>query len=121
MLEEIDWHNANFYKDSSIRFSLKDIFSDNWNNFLKDNPNMSIRPVVLKEVYKMISCKTSVLDYSVYEWPDCGELKFSYHTCKSRFCPSCGNKYVRKRTESILQKCYNCKYRHIVFTISDYL
>lgn len=121
MIEEIDWHNANFYKDSSIRFSLKDIFSDNWNNFLKDNPNMSIRPVVLNEVDKMISCKTSALGYSVYECPDCGELKFSYHTCKSRFCPSCGNKYVRKRTESILQKCYNCKHRHIVFTISDYL
>lgn len=69
----------------------------------------------------MISCRTSELGYSVYECPDCGELKFSYHTCKSRFCPSCGNKYVRKRTEAILQKCYNCKHRHIVFTISDFL
>ena len=69
----------------------------------------------------MISCRTSELGYSVYECPDCGELKFSYHTCKSRFCPSYGNKYVRKRTEAILQKCYNCKHRHIVFTISDFL
>ena len=74
-----------------------------------------------KEVNKMISCRTSDLGYSVYECPDCGELKFSYHTCKSRFCPSCGNKYVRKRTEAILQKCYNGKHRHIVFTISDFL
>ena len=69
----------------------------------------------------MISCRTSELGYSVYECPDYGEIKFSYHTCKSRFCPSCGNKYVRKRTEAILQKCYNCKHRHIVFTISDFL
>ena len=69
----------------------------------------------------MRSCKTSELGYSVYECPDCGELKFSYHTCKSRFCPSCGNKYVKKRADAILQKCYNCKHRHIVFTISDYL
>lgn len=51
----------------------------------------------------MISCHTSELVYSVYE------------------CPDCDNKYVRKRTEAILQKCYNCKHRQIVFTISDFL
>lgn len=31
----------------------------------------------------MISCRTFDLGYSVYECPDCGEIKFSYHTCKS--------------------------------------
>ncbi len=60
------------------------------------------------------------LGYSVYECPDCCEIKFSFHTCKSRFCLSCGNKYVRKRTEAILQNSYICKHRHIVFTISDF-
>ena len=121
MIEEVEFHNNMFYKDRTIKYRLKDIFSDHWENFIKENKDLNIRPVVLKEVNKMISCRTSELGYSVYECPDCGELKFSYHTCKSRFCPSCGNKYVRKRTEAILQKCYNCKYRHIVFTISDFL
>ena len=121
MIEEIEFYNKISYKDRTINFRLKDIFSDHWNNFLKNNSNLNIRPVGLKEVNKMISCRTSELGYSVYECPDCGELKFSYHTCKSRFCPSYGNKYVRKRTEAILQKCYNCKHRHIVFTISDFL
>lgn len=121
MIEEVEFHNNMFYKDRTIKYRLKDIFSDHWENFIKENKDLNIRPVVLKEVDKMISCRTSELGYSVYECPDCGELKFSYHTCKSRFCPSCGNKYVRKRTEAILQKCYNCKHRHIVFTISDFL
>lgn len=121
MIEEVEFHNNMFYKDRTIKYRLKDIFSDHWENFIKENKDLNIRPVVLKEVNKMISCRTSELGYSVYECPDCGELKFSYHTCKSRLCPSCGNKYVRKRTEAILQKCYNCKYRHIVFTISDFL
>ena len=107
MIEEIEFYNKISCKDRTINFRLKDIFSDHWNSFLKNNPNLNIRPVVLKEVNKMISCRTSELGYSVYECPDCGEIKFSYHTCKSRFCPSCGNKYVRKRTEAILQKCYN--------------
>lgn len=121
MIEEVEFHNNMFYKDRNIKYRLKDIFADHWDNFIKENNNLNIRPVVLKEVDKIISCRTSELGYSVYECPECGELKFSYHTCKSRFCPSCGNKYVRKRTESILQKCYNCKHRHIVFTISDFL
>ena len=121
MIEEVEFHNNMFYKDRTIKYRLKDIFSDHWENFIKENKDLNIRPVVLKEVDRMISCRTSELGYSVYECPDCGELKFSYHTCKSRFCPSCGNKYVRKRTEAILQKCYNCKHRHIVFTISDFL
>lgn len=97
MYKVIEWYNANFYKDKTIKFRLKDIFSDHWNNFIKDNPDLNTRPVVFKEVDKMISCRTSDLGYSVYECPDCGEIKFSYHTCKSRLCPSCGNKYVRKR------------------------
>ena len=121
MYEIIEWYNANFYNDKSIKFRLKDIFNDHWDNFINEYPSLNIRPVVLKEVDKMISCRTSEFGYSVYECPDCGEIKFSYHTCKSRFCPSCSNKYVRKRTEAILQKCYNCNHRHIVFTISDYL
>lgn len=121
MKNEIEFYDKMYFKDRTIKYRLKDIFDDNWDNFIKDNSNLKIRDVVFKEVDKMRSCKTSELGYSVYECPDCGELKFSYHTCKSRFCPSCGNKYVKKRADAILQKCYNCKHRHIVFTISDYL
>lgn len=121
MKNEIEFYDKMYFKDRTIKYRLKDIFDDNWDNFIKDNPNLKIRDVVFKEVDKMRSCRTSELGYSVYECPDCGELKFSYHTCKSRFCPSCGNKYVKKRADAILQKCYNCKHRHIVFTISDYL
>ena len=121
MYEVIEWHNANFIKDKKAKFRLKDIFADNWDAFVDANPNLNIRPIVFYEVDRLISCKTSSLGYSVYECPHCGEIKFSYNTCKSRFCPSCGNKYVRKRTEAILQKCYNCKHRHMIFTISDEL
>lgn len=99
-----EFNNNFFINDRSIKFRLKDIFSDYWDNFIKDNPNLNIRDVVFKEVDKMISCKTLQLGYSLYECSHCKELKFSFHTCKSRFCPFCGNKYVRKRIESILQK-----------------
>ena len=75
----------------------------------------------LKEVNKMISCRTSKLGYSVYECPDCVEIKFSFHTYKYRFCPSCGNKYNKQRSTSIFSKLFKCKHRHVVFTIPDEL
>ena len=79
IIEKIDSWNKISYKDRTINFRLKDIFSDHWDNFLKNNSNLNIRPVGLKEVNKMISCRTSKLGYSVYECPDCGEIKFSFH------------------------------------------
>ena len=69
MYEEIEWYNANFFNDKTVRFRIKDIFSDNWEEFLKQNPDLEIRPVVHKEVKKIISCKTSELGYSMYECP----------------------------------------------------
>ena len=119
IIEKIDSFNKISYKDRTINFRLKDIFSNHWDNFLKNNSNLNIRPVVLKEVNKMISCRTSKLGYSVYECPDCGEIKFSFHTCKYRFCPSCSNKYNKQRFASIFSKLlFNC---NVVFTIPDEL
>lgn len=82
MYEVIDWHNANFINDKSVNFRLKDIFADNWDNFVKHNPDLNIRPVVFKEVNKLISCRTSSLGYSVFECPHCGNLMiFQYRVC----------------------------------------
>lgn len=55
MIEKIDFYNKISYKDRTINFRLKDIFYDHWDNFLKNNSNLNIRPVFLKEVNKMIS------------------------------------------------------------------
>ena len=121
MINELEFSNNPFHKDKRIKYRLKDIFDDNWENFLRDNPNLYIRKVVHKEVNRMIKCKTIKLGYSLYECPNCNKIKFVFHTCKSRFCPSCGNSSIRKRTNKILSKCYKCDHRHIVFTISDYL
>ena len=58
---------------------------------------------------------------SLYECPLCHDIIFVGHTCKSRFCSSCGYKYKNQRVESILQTAYNCNHRHIVFTIPEQL
>ena len=58
---------------------------------------------------------------SLFECPSCHDIVFIGHTCKSRFCSSCGYKYKNDRVENILQTAYNCQHRQIVFTIPEQL
>jgi len=53
--------------------------------------------------------------------PHCGKLKFVPFRCKSRFCPTCGNKYAMERTTSMSFKLVNVRHRHCVFTIDEQL
>lgn len=115
--------NDNFRNESHNpdKINLKDIFSAKWDDFLHDNPNIVIRDIVHKEVEKLISCKTFHTGFYSYQCTDCGKTKNVPFTCKSRFCPSCGMKYVLDRANTITKKCVNCKHRHLVFTIPDTL
>lgn len=106
-----------------LHWYLKDIFLDYWYDFLDfaEKKNLTIRPVVKRDVSRMMKCKSSALGGSVLKCPNCNEEKFVYHTCKSRFCNSCGIKYSKQRALSIESKLLNCNHRHLVFTISDFL
>ena len=105
-------------------FSLKeDVFGYYWNDFLEytQSNNKIIRPVVTKEVNKMLNCKTPALGYNLWQCPECGYEHSQYNTCKSRFCNSCGVKYSKQRTLKIMSKLVNCNHRHLTFTIPDIL
>lgn len=104
-------------------FELKDIFIDYWDYFLvfAESRNLTIRPAVHRDVNRMIKCKTPSLGYSCFKCPNCGEEKIIYNTCKSRFCNSCGVKYSKQRAFNIESKLIAGNYRHLVFTISNFL
>ena len=53
----------------------------------------------------------------MYGCPHCGNLKFVPFRCKSRFCPSCGNKYNHLRSFHMSCKLVACVHCHCVFTI----
>ena len=104
-------------------FKLQDIFAFYWDKFLffaKDK-NLFIRNVVYRDVGKMINCKTKSMGGFVFKCPKCGNTKYVYHTCKSRFCNSCGIKYAKQRSLNIESKLIGGTHRHLVFTISDIL
>lgn len=79
------------------------------------------RASVLENVEKMIHCGDSSFGGAMYGCSDCGELKFVPFRCKSRFCPTCGNKYSIDRTTSMSFKIVDCRHRHCVFTIPQEL
>ena len=112
----------NFYPKTTYWF-LKDIFKDYWDNFLlfAERNNLKIRDVVFRDVKRMINCGSTSLGFSLYKCPTCGNEKIVPHTCKSRFCNSCGIKYAKQRATAIESKLITGTHRHLVFTISDIL
>lgn len=103
-----------FYTENDLRikypknehFNLKDVFTTYWDDFVKfaEYKNLYIRPVVFRDVQRMMICNSPKLGSSVFKCPNCGNYKFSYNTCKSRFCNSCGVKYSKQRSLSIESK-----------------
>lgn len=98
------------------KYTIKSIFKDNWESFLLKN-KLSIRPNVMAEVKKVMSCKdVNVIGYSTYACRDCGHRHIVANTCKSRFCNSCGKKmtddWILKAQKSFL----NVPYHHIIFS-----
>lgn len=111
----------NHINDKKVKYHIKDIFGDHWNKFLKSYPNITIRETVFDNINKMLKCKTLDLGFDVFKCPNCGKEKFCFHTCKSRLCSSCGNKYNTERQTSIFSKLFKFKHRHVVWTIPEEL
>lgn len=113
------------YKDKvnnrKVKFTIKQIFLDWWSKFLETYPHLKIRDVVYSNVNRMLKCKTWDLGFTTFKCPDCGKEKIVPHTCKSRMCSSCGNKYNKQRETSIFTKLFKYKHRHVVFTIPEEL
>lgn len=108
--------NYNSFKKTGL---IATIFEDHWNSFANSHREIVevYRPNADVEIHKIIDCYNKNLGCSVYECPNCHDIIFVGHTCKSRLCSSCGYKYKNERVESILQTSYNCQHRQIVFTI----
>ena len=112
--------NYNSFKSTGV---IATIFEDHWEKTYLDNKAIidKFRPNSSIEIQKIIDCYNKNLGCSLYECPSCHDIVFIGHTCKSRFCSSCGYKYKNDRVENILQTAYNCQHRQIVFTIPKQL
>ena len=102
-------------------YTIKQIFQDNWNDFVLKNNDVVIRPIVFEEVNKIINCGNPDFGYALYICDHCHKTLKVPFRCKSRFCNTCGVKYAQDRALSMAKKSIRCQHRHIVFTMSDKL
>lgn len=105
------------------KVTIQRIFTDNWDDFLKDSEviRKGLRPIVVKEVDRMMKCGQLESGFEIYECPNCHKSHIIAYTCKSRFCNSCGVKYARQRAENIANATLDLPHRHVVFTIDERL
>ncbi len=94
----------------------KDIFILGFDDYLR-SINYKIRSSALENVKKMLACRTDLLGYHEYICTCCGDKKKVPHSCKSRFCNSCGRVAMEKWIASRFGFFLNCYYHHLVFTI----
>ena len=61
----------------------------------------------LRAMRDIEQCRTPVLGGQVYVCTKCDERRYSYHSCKNRHCPKCGNdqaeKWLEEQKELLLQ------------------
>ena len=97
---------------------LQNIFADYYEHIVFElHPRLS----VIENIDRMLSCGDPSQGCAIYGCPCCGKLKSVPFSCKSRFCPSCGNKYNINRSLHMSFKLFSCTHRHCVFTIPEEL
>ena len=98
-----------------IKFILHD--NNNWHRFVLKFPELMSK-TVLENIQKLFDCGTEAMGYHTYVCPNnCGYTVRVPHSCKSRFCSSCGKVATDKWMEESLNRLLNVPYFHIVFTI----
>ncbi|WP_097007066.1 IS91 family transposase [Lacrimispora amygdalina] len=97
---------------------LQTIFADYYEHIIYE---LHPRRSVIENVGRMIDCGDPSKGGAMFGCPLCGDLKFVPFRCKSRFCPSCGNKYNQFRSLHMSSKLVSCVHRHCVFTIPEEL
>ncbi|MEI6580269.1 MAG: transposase [Eubacteriales bacterium] len=74
---------------------------------------------VQKTFKKILNCRTEALGCHVYKCPDCGEYVLVKHSCKDRFCSSCGTAYTDSWAEktTVMLSSLDVSYYFLTFTI----
>lgn len=95
---------------------LQDIFLLYWDAYCNWYKG-TIREAVYENVKKIMKCRTFQLGYHMFKCPKCSTIRLMPHSCKSRFCSSCGKIATDKWTEERLSDVLSVEYHHLVFTV----
>ena len=107
-----------YFCHNNLMNILQNIFNDHYEEIIY---LLRPRQSVIENIDKMLNCGDPSFGGAMYGCTNCGTMKFVPFRCKSRFCPTCGNKYSIDRTNSMSFKIIRVQHRHCVFTIDENL
>lgn len=99
-----------------IRYHIAAILAIHWVQFVNQYKEW-IRPVVFENIRKILSCRTPVLGCHIYQCNCCGHTVLIPHSCKSRFCPTCGKHATDVWSNRVLNNLLDVPYHHLILTI----
>ncbi len=99
---------------------IKNIFSKHWDSFKQKYPRL-VTPHIDNIVSKSLACRTEKLGCHIAPCKYCDRLKIIRHSCKTRFCSSCGSVYNDRWLSKILNIIWNLPHHHLTFTIPSSL
>ena len=95
---------------------VAEILDVHWDDYVHQGGRY-IPPQVFKAVNQIRACRTPKLGTDVYRCPECQQTKFVYHSCKNRFCPTCGQYETDRWAQTILSQLPPLKHHHVIFTL----
>lgn len=105
----------------SGKYTIKQIFQDNWDKYLENHPDTA--DYIVETIEKILACRDpEKLGYTTMACPfHSDQYVVIPHSCKSRFCNSCGKVATDKWLNKACSDFPNVKYHHITFTIPSEL
>ena len=104
--------------DTKLSYELQDIFNLYADDYIKNHKLTSIQKRAITDIR---NCRTSTLGYNIKECCKCGNLEFSYNSCRNRNCPKCQGLKRFQWIEDRLKTTINVPYYHTVFTVPNQL
>ena len=104
---------------TQIRYRLTAILATHWADFVAQHKKW-IRPVVFSTIAKILACRTPILGCHLYKCR-CGKTKIVPHSCKSRFCPTCGKLATDRWADGVLNELLDVPYHHLVVSVPKQL
>lgn len=101
---------------TEVRYRIAALFDAHWDELVRTTRHR-IRAVVFETVRRIRACRTPALGCHLYECPKCQRIEVVPHSCKSRFCPTCGKHATDRWADRVLNDLLDVPYHHVVLSV----
>jgi hypothetical protein len=99
---------------SKSNFELSDVVRKFGKELMQKH---KLSPQQIKTLNNIVQCRTSALGGHQEACEHCGEIRYSYNSCRDRHCPKCQSTKQAIWVENLIDKTFPVKHYHIVFTV----